>query len=123
MGALTELSPELVVGWGLWVGGGLLLTLWFVRRSRSTRLRDVSPEAPHVAAARMSGTHAVAARPMSGTHAVAGRRVSGTHPAAARHQSGTRAAASQSQSSVNVPDAFAELRALLDQPEDPPKAN
>jgi hypothetical protein len=122
MGALTELSPELVVGWALWVGGGLLLTLWFMRRNGSMRLRDVSPEPPQAAPARMSVTHAVAARPMSGSHAVAGRRMSGTHPAAGRSSSGTRPA-SQSQSSVNVPDAFAELRALLDPPEEPPKPN
>ena len=122
MGALTDLSPELVVGWALWVSGGLLLTLWFMRRNNAMKLRDVSPEASHAAPARMSGTHAVAARPMSGTHAVAGRRVSGTHPAAGRSLSGTRPA-SQSQSSVNLPDAFAELRALLDHPEEPPKPN
>jgi len=123
MGALTELPPELVVGWALWVVGGLLLTMWFMRRSGPTRLRDIPPEPAHTAPPRMSGTQAVAVRPVSGTHAVAGRRVSGTHPAAGRSLSGIRPAASQSQSSTSVPDAFAELRALLDHPEEPPRSS
>ena len=51
MGALSDLPPELVVGWALWVIGGLLLTMWFVRRSAATRTREVAPPMPPAAAA------------------------------------------------------------------------
>jgi hypothetical protein len=112
MGPLNELPPELVVGWVLWIAGGLLLMMWFWRRSGTARTRDAAPPLAHGGVARLSGTHTVAGRSASGTHA------------AARSLSGSRAVApkSPSASSVQPPDAFAELRALLDQPDDPPRA-
>ena len=114
MGPLNELPPELVVGWALWVAGGLLLTMWFWRRSTTSRARDMAPPLPHGGVARLSGTHAVAGRTASGSHAAA-RSLSGTRAAAA-------APKAPSASAVHPPDAFAELRALLDQPDDPPRA-
>ena len=121
MGALTDLPSELVIGWALWVIGGLLLTLWFMRRSASTPSRDLAPEP--VPAVRMSSSSSIAAvRQASGGHAAAAR-LSGTHAAAGRGLSGSRPAASQTPPAASVPDAFAELRALLDPPEEPPKSN
>ena len=112
MGSLNELPPELVVGWALWVAGGLLLMMWFWRRTGTGRTRDVAPPLPHGGVARLSGSHAVAGRSASGTHAT-GRSLSGSRAAAPR---------SPAKPAVPPPDAFAELRALLDQPEDPPRA-
>lgn len=111
MGPLNELPPELVVGWALWVAGGLLLMMWFWRRT-GVRGRDLAPPLPHGGVARLSGTHTVAGRTASGTHA------------AARSLSGSRAVAPKAPAppAAAPPDAFAELRALLDQPDDPPRA-
>ena len=109
MGALTELPPELLVGWALWVIGGLLLTAWFLRRSASPRTRELAPPLPQGGGARVSSTHAVAGRNPSGTPGATGRSSSGS-PAAAK-----------APSVVHPPDAFDELRALLDRPEDPPR--
>jgi hypothetical protein len=119
MGALNQLPPELVVGWALWVIGGLLLTMWFMHRSTPARLRDVGPPAPIPGTARLSGSHAVA-RPMSGTHA-AHRSLSGRVAVADRPSAGSRPVAAPPPSSRQH-DAFAELRALLDQPEEPPRS-
>lgn len=110
MGPLNELPPELVVGWALWVAGGLLLTMWFWRRTANARGREIAPP-PHGGVARLSGTHAAAGRP-SGTHAAA-RSLSGSRPAVPK---------APTASAVHPPDAFAELRALLDTPDDPPRA-
>ncbi len=80
MGALSDLPPELVVGWALWVIGGLLLMMWFVRRSAATRTREVAPPLPAAAAApRLPGTDAVAAQPLSG-RAAAGQSLAGIRP-------------------------------------------
>jgi hypothetical protein len=119
VGAISDMPFEIVLGWTLWVVGGLLLTLWFLRRSASPRVREVGPLPPPTGAARLSGTHAVAPGPLSGTHATA-RPLSGTH-AAARPLSGTRASTVRPSSGVHAPDTFAELRALLDPPEEPPR--
>lgn len=119
MGTLTELPRELVVGWALWVVGGALLIIWFWRRSATARTREVAPPLPHGGVAKLSGTHAVASRNLSGTHAAVGRNQSG--PQAGRSASGSRPAAPKA-SAVHPPDAFAELRALLDRPDDPPRA-
>jgi hypothetical protein len=96
VGAVSELPAELVIGWSLWVVGGLLLTLWFLRRSASPRTHHAAPQPP-TGMVRLSGTHAVA-RSGSGSHVAAGRPSSGVH----------------------APDAFDELRALLDPPQKPP---
>lgn len=122
MGPLNELPPELLIGWSLWVGGGLLLMLWFVRHSASPRFRHVPPAAMHGTSPRLSGSHAVA-RPLSGGHAVARQR-SGTHPAA-RTLSGSYPVPFNPNPAPTAPnppaaaDAFDELRALLDPPSDP----
>jgi len=118
MGALSDLPLELVIGWALWMVGGLALTFWFVRQSASPRLREVAPLATPAAVARLSGTHTVAARPVSGNH-VPARQQSGVRTVA-RSQSGTRPAAVRPPSGVYDPDAFDELRALLDPPDHKP---
>jgi hypothetical protein len=110
MGALSGLPPELVVGWALWVIGGLLLTMWFVRRSAATRTREVAPPMPPAAAPRLLGADAVAAQPLSGTDAAAGRPLAGIRPAAAK-----------SPAAASPPDAFDELRARRDRPDEPPR--
>ena len=78
MGPLKNLPPELVLGWVLWLAGGLVLMRWFRRRSEApthsqSTVRHIAPK-------------------------VGARR----GPSAA-------------------PDAFAELHALLDPPDDPPR--
>ena len=113
MGALSQLPPELVVGWALWIVGGLLLTLWFMRRSTPARLRDVPAPAPVPAAAHLSGAHA-GARPVSGSYAAHGRAL-GAVAVAERPSPGSRPVAVPP---LQSHDAFAELRALLDQPEE-----
>jgi hypothetical protein len=120
MGALNELPPELVVGWALWIIGGLLLTMWFMRRTTPIRLRDVPAPAPMPGPTRLPGPHADA-RPISGTHAAHGRSLSGPVAVADRPStSGRPAAAPLAPSQTH--DAFAELRALLDPPEEPPRS-
>jgi hypothetical protein len=116
---MSELPRELVIGWAFWVVGGLALTFWFIRQSASPRSCEVVSLPTPSGAARLSGTHA-AARPVSGTHAAA-RALSGTH-AAARQSSLSRPVALQPQSGSQTPDVFEELRALIDAPEDPPRA-
>lgn len=115
---MSDLPLELVIGWALWIVGGLALTVWFVRQSASPRLREAVPLAPPTGTARLSGTHAAAVRPLSGTHAAA-RPQSGVRTVA-RSQSGTRPAAVRPSSGVYDPDAFDELRALLDPPDQAP---
>lgn len=122
MGPLTELPRELVVGWALWVVGGALLITWFWRRSAAARPREVAPPLPHGGVAKLSGTHTAAGRSPSSAQAGTGRNLSGSHSTAGRSSSATRAAAPKTASAAHPPDAFAELRALLDQPEDPPRA-
>jgi hypothetical protein len=119
MGTLNQLPPELVVGWALWVVGGLLLTMWFMRRSTPTRLREVPAPTPLPATARLTGAHAVA-RPMSGSHAAHGRSLAGTVAVAERPSAASRPVGVPPQSQSH--DAFAELRALLDHPEEPPRS-
>ncbi len=126
MGALTELPPELVLGWALWIVGGLLLTMWFVRRSASPRMREVASAGPSTGTVRLSGTQS-AVRPVSGTQ---GTRVrSGVHSAATTRSNAHLAARSASGRPAIVPsasgvhvDAFDELRALLDAQSEPPSA-
>jgi hypothetical protein len=126
MGALTELPPELVLGWALWIIGGLLLTMWFVRRSASPRMREVAPAGPPTGTVRLSGAHS-AVRTVSGTQ---GTRVrSGAHSAATTRSNAHLAARSASGRPAIVPsasgvhvDAFDELRALLDTQSEPPSA-
>ena len=76
MGPLKNLPPELVLGWVLWLAGGLVLMRWFRRRS----------EAP--------------------THS----------PSTVRHIAPKVVPRRQT-----TPDAFTELHALLDPPDDPPR--
>jgi len=80
VGALSDLPPELVVGWAIWLAGGLALMLWFRRRSTTP------PRQPARSRGAAESTSAV---------------VPATPPA---------------------DDAFAELRALLDEPEQRPDA-
>lgn len=65
MGALSNLPPELVVGWALWLAGGVALMLWFRRRSRAPQ-RPMSASAVHrvppTGAMRLSGTRPAAPR-------------------------------------------------------------
>lgn len=117
MGTIGDLPKELVIGWAFWVVGGLALTYWFLRQSASPQSRQAATVAGPSTVGRLSGTHAVA-RPLSGTHTIA-RAHSGTH-AAVRAQSGVRPAANRTPSGVYGSDAFDELRALLDQPEESP---
>lgn len=64
MGPLTNLPPQLLAGWALWLVGGLLLMLWFRRRS-TPALRPVVTVRPPVvpASSRQSGVRVPAARP------------------------------------------------------------
>jgi len=83
VGALTNLPPELVFGWALWLAGGLVLMRWFRSRSQSpsraqSTVRHIAPK---------------------GQSASSSRAVVRRGPAA--------------------PDAFTELHALLDPPEEP----
>ena len=84
MGPLTNLPPELVFGWALWLAGGVVLMRWFRRRSAAptrsqSTVRHIAPKGDP--------------------------RLSGSRPAAQRAQAS--------------PDAFTELHALLDPPEEP----
>ena len=83
----ADIPVELFVGWAVWLLGGLLLMLWFTRRSDASRVPPVKPVSPSAVTAIQSGTHAVA-RPASGTHAAA-RQSSGTHAAARKSTSQT----------------------------------
>jgi len=86
VGPLTNLPPELVFGWVLWLAGGVVLMRWFRRRSAApTRSQST---VRHIA------------------------------PKGDPRRSGSRPAAQRAQSS---PDAFTELHALLDPPEEPPR--
>jgi hypothetical protein len=67
----------------------------------------------------MSGAHAVA-RPMSGADAAQGRSISGTVAVTEHSSAGNRPAAAPPPPSLQH-DAFAELRALLERPEEPPR--
>jgi hypothetical protein len=66
MGALSNLPPELVAGWALWVAGGVALMLWFRRRSRAPQ-RPMSASGVHrvppTGAMRLSGTRPAVSRP------------------------------------------------------------
>lgn len=49
MGPLTNLPPELVVGWVVWLAGGLVLMRWFRRRSAAptrsqSTVRHIAPK-------------------------------------------------------------------------------
>ena len=58
MGSLTNLPPELVFGWVLWLAGGLVLMRWFRRRSEApTRSPSTARHiAPKGNARRVSGS-------------------------------------------------------------------
>lgn len=121
MGTMTQLPPELVLGWALWIIGGLLLTLWFVRRS-SPRLREAVPSGAAASGVRLSGTHA-ASRSPSGVQVrpQSAAQVPAAHSKAqapVRSQSAARQPVAHS-SAVHG-DAFDELRALLDSQGEPP---
>ena len=133
----ADVPVELFVGWTVWLLGGLLLMLWFMRRSTANRVPPVRPVSPsavvqrplsgtHTVASRRSGTHAIPPRP-SGTHAVA-RKSSGTHPVAS--VSGQRSAAPAAsgayavpKSHTPIPDAYSELSLLLDSVDDQSRSN
>jgi hypothetical protein len=119
-----QLPPPLLVGWSLWVVGGVLLLLWFARQNGRPRLREVPP------AHRLSPALAAAGRPLSATLAVARseagpgasgpsrpeatftvRPPSGVYPVPFKAQAASMAA---------PPDPFDQLRALLDPPSDAP---
>ncbi|MCC7243029.1 MAG: hypothetical protein IT180_13965 [Acidobacteria bacterium] len=67
MGSLTDLPPELVLGWAFWMVGGLVLMLWFRRRSAAAPRHAPTPRpVPSPASSvRRSGVRPVAARPAS----------------------------------------------------------
>lgn len=65
MGALSNLPPELVVGWALWVAGGVALMLWFRRRSARPRHPASAHRSPPTGTMRLSGTRPAATRPSS----------------------------------------------------------
>ncbi len=48
MNTLNDLPPALVVGWTIWLAGGLILMIWFRRRSAPRRRKpsDISAEQP-----------------------------------------------------------------------------
>ncbi len=122
----ADIPVELFVGWAVWLLGGLLLMLWFTRRSDASRVPPVKPVSPSAVTAIQSGTHALA-RPASGTHAAA-RQSSGTHAAARKSTSQTEAAAapvtySAPKSNTPIPDAYSELSLLLDSVDDQSHSN
>lgn len=63
MGALSDLPPELLAGWALWLAGGLALMLWFRHRSARPRPPVSAPRMPPTGAMRLSGTRPAASRP------------------------------------------------------------
>jgi hypothetical protein len=63
MGALTDLPPELLAGWALWLAGGLALMLWFRHRSARPRPPVNPPRMPPTGTMRLSGTRPAASRP------------------------------------------------------------
>jgi hypothetical protein len=95
-----DVPAALLVAWAVWILGGLLLMLWFTRRSASRR---------HAVATRPSAT--VVAR--HGSSRTAARRASTVLAAAV--EPGPRLP-----SPVRVPDAYSELSSLLDSTNDPP---
>lgn len=48
MGGLKELPPELIAGWALWLLGGLVLMIWFRRRSASRPASSAPKQTPPV---------------------------------------------------------------------------
>lgn len=60
MGALSDMPPELLAGWALWLGGGLALMLWFLRRSARPRPQASAHRMPPAGSMRLSGTRPVA---------------------------------------------------------------
>jgi hypothetical protein len=108
-----DLAAEILVAWAVWVLGGLVLMLWFTRRSRAPRHRDRFPPPPD-APARLSGVHA-AARPASGV-----RKTSGVRTASGVRPPGAGTIGTKPASSVRVRDAYSELSTLLDSTNDPP---
>jgi hypothetical protein len=122
----ADIPVELFVGWAVWLLGGLLLMLWFTRRSDANRVHPVKPVSPSAVTAKRSGTHAVA-RPASGAHAVA-RQSSGTHAAVRTSTPQTATAAapvtySTPKSNTPIPDAYSELSLLLDSVDDQSHSN
>lgn len=63
MGALSDLPPELLAGWALWLAGGLALMLWFRHRSARPGPPPDSHRLPPTGAMRLSGTRPAASRP------------------------------------------------------------
>jgi len=63
MGALSDLPPELLAGWALWLAGGLALMLWFRHRSARPGPPSSGPRVPPTGAMRLSGTRPAASRP------------------------------------------------------------
>jgi hypothetical protein len=63
VGSLTNLPPELVVGWVVWLAGGLVLMRWFRRRSAAptrpqSTVRQIAPKSE----AHLSGSRPAARR-------------------------------------------------------------
>ena len=121
----ADIPVELFVGWAVWLLGGLLLMLWFTRRSEANRVHPVQPVSPSEVTAKPTGVHTVA-RP-SGIHGVA-RQSSGTH-AAVRKAAPQPAAAAASvtyaapKPNTPIPDAYSELSLLLDSVDDQSHSN
>jgi hypothetical protein len=137
---LPDVPPSLLIAWAIWVIGGLLLMLWFRRRSASTRFPEFTPVSSPPIVPRSSGTHAVAGS-RSGVHAAARksavRRATapamqetyGTptgpppHLAPSVAPSSRGSAVMKAQPSAPLPDAYAELSRLLDSTDDPSQSN
>jgi hypothetical protein len=87
VGPLNALPPELLVGWVLWMVGGVALMRWFKRASAHHTTAPGTPRATSSSSVRLPAS-------------ASGVRLPGTRT------SGVRA--------PKVPDAFGELQALLD---------
>jgi hypothetical protein len=98
----TEVPAALLVAWAVWILGGLLLMLWFTRRSAAPREHALTPRPSGAVRRRRSSVHAAA------------RQASTVLSAAAQNP------APRSSSAVRVPDAYSELSSLLDSTNDPP---
>ena len=121
---LPDVPASLLVAWAIWVIGGLLLMLWFSRRSASTRLPEFRPVSP----SHRSGPHAVAGS--SSTHAAARKSAVRYTAPTLRDTYGAptappspRTSGVAPQPSGPVPDAYAELSRLLDSNDDSPQSN
>ena len=110
---LSDVPPTLAAAWGVWLGAGALLGMWY-RKAKANL--EAYPAAHHAVAAKAvarakSGPRPVAeARPMAEPQHVAEPR-----PAAAPRPV---AVARPKPSPISVGDPFGDLATLLDQPSD-----